>query len=581
MRILLLLDVFLIFTSFSLNTVANSFENTPLPAREAFKFSHQTTSEKITLKWDIAPNCYLYKDRIKLTSLNPTITVDELNLPKGEIKNDPNFGTVEVFHDSLIATASLHGSGNGDIEVSFQGCDEKTGICYQPVKELISVTLSKDSASDQTNLFAKKIAVSDSLLTTILLFLLAGLLLGVTPCVYPMVPVLASMLTAKLANRSSRVLTVIFYVLGVAVMFSLLGVLSALLGKSLTNYFQQWQFLLFGAIFVGFFALAMFNLIEIKLPQNSKINSLLQTSFNSAYQRILFSFVIGGLSALILSPCITPPMLSAILYIAEKGDVSYGAISLFVLAIGMSIPLILFSFGFGFLLPKSGAWLDEIRIAIGVLLLGLSVSLLGRFSPSWLSLILYGVVAIGYAMHLLIRYSNHQQHSIALGVRVIATIVVIGVTVLSINQFQTPSNTSSHLTNATSTSFYNSLPQATTIEELQQLVNQKKDTSRGILVFVHAQWCASCKELERHVYSDEAVKNSFASFATIGLDVTNYHETTQQYLISQGIVGPPVVLFLSNQSITASSQLPSLKQSPSLVGSFSKQALFQFLSTLP
>ena len=243
-----------------------------IPVDEAFSFSHQVTDNQIVLRWDIAETCYLYRDRVKITTTDEGAELSAWEFPPGEEKDDPNFGLVEVYHDSLSLRADYASAREFSLLVSYQGCDEATGICYTPTKKTITIPASQagsgsaGGSASEVDQFLDTLTNEESWLIGIALFLLAGLLLGLTPCVYPMIPVLASMLSVEEKGRGGNLPVTLFYVLGISVMFAMLGVLSASVGSSLTNFFQQWQFLLPGAIIITLFALSLFGLFTVSLP---------------------------------------------------------------------------------------------------------------------------------------------------------------------------------------------------------------------------------------------------------------------------------------------------------------------------
>jgi len=359
----------------------------------------------------VTPGYYLYKQRIKF-ELSPTQN-HEIKLPDGDIKNDPNFGQMEVYHHDFIANIQLANANNPVIQVTYQGCSEQ-GLCYAPQTKVFNLSTSstgvitEPAASKQT---AETLASPDNqndqegqsanLLKSgkwwliILGFFGAGLLLAFTPCVFPMIPILSSIIIGKNAHlsRLHAFNLSLAYTLGMALTYTLMGIAAGLSGQLLSNALQTPWALGIGAAIFALLALSMFGFYELKLPSN------LENRFFNWSNRIkgghLFSdFVMGIISALIISPCVAAPLAGALLYISKTHDVVLGGVALFSLSLGMGAPLLMIGASAGTLLPKVGEWMKAVRNLFGVLMLGVAVWLISPVIPTNLQLALWAALLI-------------------------------------------------------------------------------------------------------------------------------------------------------------------------------------------
>ena len=354
-------------------------------------------NQEIALNWVIADGYYLYRDRIGVTAQSAELQLGDTQLPAGKEKFDEFFGDVEIYEYSLAAAVPvLASNGNATIEVSYQGC-AYAGLCYPPVKKSFNLTLA-DSGSASLNKTGAPVEPiandseqgqiaarlgQQSIATTIWWFFVAGLLLAFTPCVFPMIPILSSIIAGQgeqLSAARGFSLSLV-YVLAMAITYTLAGVLVGVTGANLQIWFQNpWVIGSFTLIFV-LLSLSMFGLYELQMPAAIQ-SKLTEISGSQKQGSFAGTAVMGFLSALIVGPCVTAPLIGALIYIAETGDPWVGGVALFSLSMGMGGPLLLAGTSAGKYLPRAGGWMEPIKAVFGVMLLALAIWFLDRIAPT-------------------------------------------------------------------------------------------------------------------------------------------------------------------------------------------------------
>ncbi len=399
--------------SLGLGQTAESF----LPADEAFQFSADVRdADTIALNWVIADGYYLYRDKFKIQLQNAQgIYVKEVEFPVGEVKEDEFFGRMEVFHNNVEAVAMLERLDPQAKEITliatYQGCAE-AGICYPPIERSMVLMLADASPPPapvaapaamapmseplvaEQDLIAQKL-LQENVLFTILSFLGFGLLLAFTPCVFPMIPILSSILVGQdgeLTAKRGFWLSFV-YVIAMAGTYTVAGVLAGLFGRNLQATFQNpWILSAFAGIFV-LLALSMFGFYKLQIPAFIQ-GQITKISNRQKGGTIVGVAIMGFLSAMIVGPCVAAPLAGALIYIGQTGDAVLGGIALFTLSVGMGIPLLALGAGAGKLLPKAGPWMNVINAVFGVLLLALAIWLLERILPTSVSLALWAALLI-------------------------------------------------------------------------------------------------------------------------------------------------------------------------------------------
>ncbi len=561
---------------FSVSVQANNLDlfSDPefLPVEQAFPYQIEMQPTNIAMHFNTPDGYYLYKHRIFLTQNGTTYQPSDYS-QTGKQKDDENFGQVTAFYHALSVRFERSKLQGKTATLHYQGCAD-AGLCYAP--QQITVNLSelpvakaqpatKDNLSTppkkeaqnkstqpQDSWFAKR-----SILQIIALFFIAGLALTFTPCVLPMVPILTSVVLGQ-NQRSAKQGFILssLYVLGMAITFAIAGLSVGLLGAgaNIQALMQTpWVLIVFSLLFV-LLALSMFGLYELSLPNNinQKLNRL-----NNQQQggKSISVFIMGALSALVVSPCVSAPLAGALIYLSTTGDALLGGLALLALGLGMGTPLIILGTTGASVLPKAGAWMDEVKHLFGILLLGVAIWLLARILPASFSLLLWGLLALFYAVHLgALEAANSASKRLikACGLTLLlyAICALIGffqgntnpIMPLANNQLETPQNnndTSQH--------------KLLTFSDPSELNALIATSSKPIMVDVYADWCISCKEMERKVLSNPKVTAKLAHYQWVKMDITQQTKAQVNWLKQQQLFGPPSFLFFANgQEIDAS-----------------------------
>ena len=522
----------------------NPFSSEPefLPVEQAFTPEVRKDDEGITVSFNIEPGYYLYKHQFKVT---PAEALKQpINFPASETHVDEFFGETQIFRGYLEFGVKLDATmAEQGVELQYQGCAD-AGLCYPPTRiNLASETQPATAAatpSEQTNVSPDNGSNSglfgletQTLGVSLLLFFILGIGLAFTPCVFPMYPILSSVVIGDKPRTFKNALWLSFvYVQGMAITYSLLGLVVALAGMQYQAYFQHPVVLIVLSIAFGLFALSMLGLFTLQLP--SSLQSKLQAiSGQQKGGRVGGVFTIGVISGLVASPCTTAPLTGALLYIAQSGDVVSGAAILYALSLGMGVPLIIFGVSGGKLLPKVGAWMDMIKHAFGWLLLAVVVVLLERLLSTeqtfWLWLTYFASLAVFMGQHL--KTLGHTTAKIILFVLLVAGIV-FG------SQWQYDKRERAQQAHALFT-------QVATLAELEDKVATAAQQQQWVMVDLYADWCVACKEFEQYTFADERVRAELESMLLLQADVTANNGSDQQLLSEYRVLGLPTVMFFS------------------------------------
>ncbi|MEQ1765928.1 MAG: protein-disulfide reductase DsbD, partial [Methylotenera sp.] len=524
-------------------------------------------AQTIKARFTVAPGYYLYKERIKLIVKSPAAAkVAKIILPAGEMKEDHNFGKQEVYHHDFNANIQLPAALKSKVTVdaSYQGCSEK-GLCYAPIKKSFTVDFAAISSSptpivapatvsDNETDANTQVLKSGNLWLVIAGFFVAGLLLSLTPCVLPMIPILSSIIVGSQSQQVKPSKLHAFglsvaYVLGMALSYTLAGIAAGLSGDLLSQSLQNAWVLGATALIFVLLALSMFDFYELKLPQSFE-DRMLNTSNKLKGGHFFGVFVMGILSALIVSPCVAAPLAGALIYIGQTHNVLLGGVGLFSLAIGMGVPLLLIGASAGSLLPKTGNWMNAVRNFFGVLMLGMAIWLISPVIPVAAQLVLWAVLLIVTAVYhnALDNLPAHASNYAKLwkGVAVIA--LIFGVALLigalsgsksalqPLNNFKIAGNSSKNVPNL-------AFNRISSIAELEQ----KLATSNGqpVMLDFYADWCVACKELEELTFSDPKVRQLLQNTTLLQVDVTANTEEDKALLKRFGLYGPPGIAFFN------------------------------------
>jgi len=540
-----------------------------LPPDQAFVFTAASRSlDSITLRWDIADDYYLYRDKVKVRALTPGAQLGSPQMPAGQSRHDEYFGDQVVYHGELLANVPVvvaAGTREVPIEVTYQGCAE-AGLCYPPLKKQVMVKLSPIAVAtaasgaptagvfrSEQDLLADKIR-SGNLLAVLAAFFGAGLLLALTPCVLPMVPILSGIIVGAGAgqpvSRGRAFALSVAYVLGMALTYTVAGAAFAAAGQQAQAFFQKpWIIVTFAALFV-WLALGMFGLFTLQVP--AALQSRLASLSNQQKQgTLLGTAIMGALSSLIVTACVAPPLVASLAVIGQSGDVFRGGAALFALSLGMGAPLLLVGASAGQFLPKAGAWMDAVKAVFGVMMLGVAVWMLSRVLPGGVTLALWAGLAFVAGFCLLTMGSREIRSGMdavrrGLGALAIVYGVILLVGALSgrTDPLQPLAGLGGvHEGRAPAPEAGVAFKRIKSTADLEREIAAAQAAGRPVMLDFYADWCVSCKEMERLTFTDAAVRVELARAVLLQADVTANDAVDQALLQHFDILGPPTIVF--------------------------------------
>jgi len=546
---------------------------------EAFKPSVTLNDkQQIEVVVKIAEGIYLYEEKLHVSDKDSkdNVIFKNVHYPKStELHDDKVFlESPEIIID-LAKTDDASGLKTIAVDVSYQGCSQQ-GLCYEPISKTFKIDVNLDTlaqASDNKVLPKKEVSTSvaesaprsesDTIAQTlqegnigliILTFLGFGLLLALTPCVFPMIPILSSVIVAQGENITTRkaFFMSLVYVLAMSVAYTIAGVLAGMFGANLQAAFQTpWVIVLFSLIFVAL-SLSMFDYYELQMPQfvQSRLNNVGQK--RGGYIGVA---LMGFFSALIVGPCVAAPLAGALIYIGQTGDAFLGGIALFSLSIGMGLPLLLIGMSAGKFMPKPGAWMDTIKSIFGVMLIGVAIWMLSRVIPESVTLLLWAFLLIGTAVNMGAFESLHADcprcpkaitKSMGIIIFIYGTSLLLGgVTGATnpLNPLEKFMAKPQMITTGKSDEIQ--FETITSLKELDAILARSK--GRKVMLDFYADWCVACKELEHNTFSDPDVKAKMKSFVLIQADVTANGDKEKALSKKFGVFGPPAILFFDEE----------------------------------
>ncbi|HEY1873312.1 MAG TPA: protein-disulfide reductase DsbD [Steroidobacteraceae bacterium] len=549
-----------------------------LPPDEAFRFDALAEgTDWVRLNWEIADGYYLYRSRIKLKTTSTSAQLGAPQFPPGQVKNDEYFGKQEVYHHELVATVPIARTSAGPLdlplEVTYQGCAD-AGLCYPPQTKTLLVRLAGAGAAAgggnaggpgdavpggaaaavpgsaspggagaaflSQEWFSN--ALRGNLLIALACFYLGGLVLSCTPCVLPMVPILSGIIVGSgrpITGSRSFALSV-SYVLGMALTYAIAGVASAAAGKEVQAMFQQWWVIgLFAVVFIVL-AVSMLGLFTLQMPAAVQ-SRLAELSNRQSAGNFGGVALMGALSALIVTTCVAPVLVGALLVISQTGAIARGGAALFAAGIGMGTPLLIVGASAGRLLPKPGPWMDLVKKLFGVLMLGVAAWMLARIVPERVSLALWSVPTLVLAWLL---WNSIREHSaLSIGLRtagIAAALYGIALAAGAALGGSDPLAPIPGLAKPVPTLEFRAIH---SVADLDREVTQARAQGRSVLVDFSADWCTSCKEMERYTFTDPAVQAALSNTVLLRANVTQNDADDQALLQHFGIFGPPTIAF--------------------------------------
>ena len=557
-----------------------------LPPDQAFGLQ-VTVRDARTLQasFNVTPGYYLYRDKIKFETGDAAVKILAVNLPRGEIKQDPSFGSIEVFHRSIQAEITLERPRDAAIGITlnatYMGCSEE-GLCYPPIKKSIQLDLpdaktgarappapamteapppsaitplpaapASANLPGNENTRIAQLFKGGSFWLIVSFFFGAGLLLALTPCVFPMIPILSGIIVGrghKITHMHAFILS-LAYVLGMAITYAAAGVAAGFSGNLISNALQTpWVLGSFSALFV-LLSLSMFGLYELQLPSSWQ-SKLTDTSNHLHGGHLSGVFAMGALSAIIVGPCVAAPLAGALLYIGQTHDAVLGGVALFALALGMGAPLLLIGTSAGVLLPKAGAWMESVKSFFGVMLLALAIWIVQPLLPIGAQMLLWAALLIFSGVYLraldALPHNAGGWHRLLKGVGLIALLLgaayLIGALSGARDLLRPLGNIGRAEVQAPAT------PQFSRVRDVAEL-DRRIAQARGQMVMLdfYADWCVSCKEMERFTFADAAVQARLKPVLLLQADVTANSEADQALLKRYGLYGPPTILFFDAQ----------------------------------
>ncbi|MCT8636349.1 protein-disulfide reductase DsbD [Glaesserella parasuis] len=543
----------IIFTLLSLSTfylpaTASLFSSQPkfLPGDQAFAFSSQQQADQLQLAWQIADGYYLYKKEIAISSNNAKL--GEPQFPTAERYQDEFFGEVEIYRNQLTIPVALEANATGQVLVRYQGCTK--GFCYPPEEvtlDLQAATSADNVAKNTADVTAISVAqpkaeqnqLAETLAENrlaIFWFFVLGLGLAFTSCVLPMLPLLSAIVigSKQRPNSLRAFLLSLSYVQGMAVTYTLLGLLVAAIGLPFQVALQSPPVLIGLSLLFILLAMSIFGLFTLQLPHRwqQKLNQLSQQQQGGSFFSV---FVMGMIAGLVASPCTSAPLSGALLYVAQSGDLLTGGLALYLLALGMGIPLMLVTLFGNRILPKSGDWLLKVKTLFGFVMLALPVFLLSRVLPTFIEPLLWSALAIAFLLWL-----NEQCNSLngwkkVLRLLVLATLVVASKPWLDLAWQPT-------LANQTQSNHFKRIHSLAELE--QQLAANK---GKKVMLDLYADWCVACKEFEKYTFVDPKVQAKLAEMAVLQIDMTKNSRENDELMKHFQVLGLPTILFFDEQ----------------------------------
>lgn len=543
----------IIFTLFSLSTfylpaTASLFSSQPkfLPGDQAFAFSSQQQADQLQLSWQIADGYYLYKKEIAISSNNAKL--GEPQFPTAERYQDEFFGEVEIYRNQLTIPVALEANATGQVVVRYQGCTK--GFCYPPEEvtlDLQAATSADNVAKNTADVTAISVAqpkaeqnqLAETLAENrlaIFWFFVLGLGLAFTPCVLPMLPLLSAIVigSKQRPNSLRAFLLSLSYVQGMAVTYTLLGLLVAAIGLPFQVALQSPPVLIGLSLLFILLAMSMFGLFTLQLPHRwqQKLNQLSQQQQGGSFFSV---FVMGMIAGLVASPCTSAPLSGALLYVAQSGDLLTGGLALYLLALGMGIPLMLVTLFGNRILPKSGDWLLKVKTLFGFVMLALPVFLLSRVLPTFIEPLLWSALAIAFLLWLNEQCNGLQGWKKVFRLLVLATLVVASKPWLDLAWQPMPANQTQS----------NHFKRIHSLAELEQQLTANK--GKKVMLDLYADWCVACKEFEKYTFVDPKVQAKLAEMAVLQIDMTKNSGENDELMKHFQVLGLPTILFFDEQ----------------------------------
>lgn len=587
----------------------SSTRSDPVHVDEAFTLQIEPITEnQYLLRWDILDDYYLYDNRMSF-SVGDGITIKEMSRSPTKPKDDPLFGKVDVYYHSSEVVLQFNNVSEAktiDLRINYQGCWDG-GVCYPPVTKDVAIDLIKSNDSNTVNdtasianvaadssdevaatLIASGVASEQDYFSDLLAdgnfvwiiaaFFVAGLALSLTPCVFPMIPIISSIIAGQgkqVSKRKAFYLSAI-YVLSLAFTYTLAGIFAGLFGENLQILFQvPWIIASFSIVFV-LLALSMFGFYELQLPSalQSKLASLSNSQQGGDYLGVA---IMGVLSALIVGPCMAAPLAGALIYIGQTADPVLGGMALFSLSIGMGVPILIAGVSAGHFMPKVGGWMNSVKAAFGVLLILMAIYTLDRIVSLEVTMLLTAITLIISAIYMgalnFVKEPDNKRtfiKGIGLVILVYAMSLFIGVLVGNGN-FLKPLKGLAGSASVAVNEHKNNFVTITTIDQLTPILASAQREQRPVMLDFYADWCISCVEVEL-MFEQAKVANELAKMTLVKVDLTDFNDESRKLLKKYQVIGPPAIIFYNRNGV--------LEKNMSIVGVVSADDFVEHLQPL-
>ena len=563
------LFIFLVCCLTAMAAQADLFNNKTkfLPVDQAFQLDVQRSDAGVSMQWQIAENYYLYQDKLAFSLNGKPVENAPQFLSSAEQYEDPYFGLVTIFKHDLNLTLPLKDPQPQDLlEVTYQGCAK--GFCYPPetkqfqigdlssnvsasheVQNGAETHQTSQSAVENANVFSsQQNQLAESLSQSkyaMLWFFVLGIGLAFTPCVLPMLPLLSAIVIGGRKENTGnwRALALSFvYVQGMALTYTLLGLVVVLIGLPFQIALQSPYVLIGLSVVFVLLALSMFGLFTLQLPSSlqTKLTQFSQQQKSGAFFGV---FVMGAIAGLVASPCTSAPLSGALLYVAQSGDFVIGALTLYLLALGMGLPLILITVFGNKILPKSGAWMENVKTAFGFVMLALPIFLISRIIPSMWEPRLWALLGVSFFIWLA---TQMRSNGIGLFFRIVFFVAAM-VSAQPLQNWVWQDNAATSQAANAQSAVKNSLvfQQISTYDELQAVL--KQHPNKIAMLDLYADWCVACKEFEHKTFADPQVQSALSDVLLLRVDMTNNSESNRTLMKALAVTGLPTIIFFNQQ----------------------------------
>ena len=545
---------------------------------DAFKKEFVKQNDKVVFTLNLGKNIYLYDDKLKVFIIKPTKVdiTEDVNIPEPVAYEEfiVQFDNQKIEIPFSLLKSKVD-SSSYEIEVKYQGCS-KAGLCYAPMNAKYNLELDSTSSNvantaktdiksdtkvEDNSLVNSDLNETDTIANTLktgnMLLVLAtffgfGLLLSFTPCVFPMIPILSSIIVGASQNEKMTAgrgfFLSLIYVLAMAMAYTIAGVIAGLFGANLQVALQNpYVLTVFAAVFVAL-AFSMFGYFRIELPQSIQ-NKINKSTDGKEKQGVVGIAIMGFLSALIVGPCVAPPLAGALVYIGQTGDAVLGGLALFVLSMGMGMPLLLIGLGAGKFMPKPGGWMDSVSKVFGIIMLAIAVWMLDRVLDASIVMFLWSALFLGAAIYL-----NVYKHILAQTITVIIFLFGVSLFFGTISGATNPLKPFEKFTNGSGVVAQTQGLKFSYIKNIEELDLAIAASSKPVMLDFYADWCVACKELEEITFKDPIVIKKLQGFTLLKADVTKNNDDDKALQKKYGIVGPPGLIFWNenNEEVKAS-----------------------------